>query len=57
MVPEQAPNWIMLTTPRFAFSVLELGYELKINEEQNAEWACRTLDYFYPYTAGHSLTH
>jgi hypothetical protein len=45
--PEHAPNWIVSKTPRSAFSVLQLGYELKKNGEQNAERARRTPDNVY----------
>jgi hypothetical protein len=47
-VLEKAPNWIMSKTQHSVSSVLQLGYELKKNGEQNAERACRTLDNFYP---------
>jgi hypothetical protein len=46
-VLEQAPNWIVSNQPRSAFSVLQLGYELKKNGELNAEWARRMPDNFY----------
>ena len=51
-VLEQAPNWIVSNPPCSAFSVLQLGYELKKNEEQNTERVRRTPDNVYPKYIG-----